>query len=62
MPPPRIERGLQVPETCVISFSPRGLEMNAWELTVYHTAWQTVNVVARGRGATGTAPSSCRQL
>lgn len=24
MPPPRIERGLQVPETCVISFSPRG--------------------------------------
>ncbi len=26
MPPPRIERGLQVPETCVISFSPRGLD------------------------------------
>jgi 4-diphosphocytidyl-2-C-methyl-D-erythritol kinase len=24
VPPPRIERGLQVPETCVISFSPRG--------------------------------------
>ena len=27
MPPPRIERGLQVPETCVISFSPRGRKL-----------------------------------
>ena len=29
VPPPRIERGLQVPETCVISFSPRGLGWTA---------------------------------
>jgi 4-diphosphocytidyl-2-C-methyl-D-erythritol kinase len=36
MPPPRIERGLQVPETCVISFSPRG--RSAKGLSLYQKA------------------------
>lgn len=44
MPPPGIEPGLQVPETCVISFSPRGHEVLPMpDKPRYHTrpSWST---------------------
>lgn len=47
MPPPGIEPGLQVPETCVISFSPRGPGDPRDVTATYHDLDPRVNVEAR---------------
>lgn len=44
VPPPGIEPGLQVPETCVISFSPRG--RGSRESMALPQAMQTVNAMS----------------